>query len=395
MRHVMFLLTGTGLILLIHCFKPKFLSLGILLLPVSWALLILTKIIGESTNGADRWLDLGIFSFQPSELAKLSLIIFTAFMLSKKEDMSSKTVFKWILYAAVPTCGIIFIDNGSTGILLFVIVILLMFIGQMPWKYLGLRLLLPLIGLFALFALAVMTVPEGFWGKIHFERPVTWKARIERFSEESTNVRDPQFKIDNDNYQVSHAKIAVARGGLTGVIPGNSQERDYLPQAYSDFIYAIIIEEMGLLIGGVGVLFLYIMLFIRAGIIANRCERFFPKYLVMGSALILVTQALANMAVAVNLIPVTGQPLPLISRGGTSTIINCVYIGIILSASRFDNPKGILREEEIAAENESAEVEKLLNEDLNIENDTINEEDQHSVVSEIATASGKSVLNND
>jgi cell division protein FtsW len=142
------------------------------------------------------------------------------------------------------------------------------------------------------------------------------------------------FSITDENYQVAHAKIAISNGGVFGVFPGNSTERDFLPQAYSDFIYAIIIEEMGIL-GGVFVLLLYVIILIRSGMIAKRIQKLFPKYLVLGSAMMLSIQAFINMAVAVNLIPVTGQPLPLISRGGTSTLITCAYFGLILSADRF------------------------------------------------------------
>jgi cell division protein FtsW len=252
------------------------------------------------------------------------------------------------------------------------VIYFMLFIGQIPRKYMFWITIVLASSALSFYAFIRYTLEEILNSKIIntvLPRADTWQKRL---LVEKPNVRDPHFKIiaegDDNNYQVSHASIAIARGRLFGVIPGNSRERDYLPQAYSDFIYAIIIEETGIA-GGMLVILLYIILFFRAGIIANRCERLFPKYLVMGSALILVTQALANMAVVVNLIPVTGQPLPLISRGGTSTIINCVYIGIMLSVSRFDNPKGIRRDEEIAMENENAEVEKLLNEDLNVEND--------------------------
>jgi cell division protein FtsW len=150
-------------------------------------------------------------------------------------------------------------------------------------------------------------------------------------------------------------------------LPGNSRQRDFLPQAYSDFIFAIIIEELGLA-GGMFVLTLYVFLFIRAGIIAGRCDKLFPKLLVMGCALALVSQALANMAVAVNLIPVTGQPLPLVSRGGTSTLVTCAFFGIILSVSRFENERGIRREEEI---NEELEEQRIANEQKMMEETNI------------------------
>jgi len=155
--------------------------------------------------------------------------------------------------------------------------------------------------------------------------------------------------ITDDNYQTTHAKIAVSRGKMLGTMPGNSRQRDFLPQAYSDFIYAIIIEETGI-VGGIAVLFLYVFLFIRAGTIAGQCKELFPKFLVMGSALMLVMQALVNMSVSVDLLPVTGQPLPLISKGGSSVLVTCVFIGIILSVSRFENPKGIRQEKKIVKE---------------------------------------------
>ena len=164
-----------------------------------------------------------------------------------------------------------------------------------------------------------------------FHRVDTWKARIDKFIN-SKPVAPEDVDLDKDA-QVAHANIAIASSNIHGKGPGNSVERDFLSQAFSDFIYAIIIEEMGIL-GAGGVAFLYMMLLFRAGKIASRCENNFPAFLCMGLAFMLVIQALFNMAVAVGLAPVTGQPLPLISRGGTSTIINCLYLGIILSISR-------------------------------------------------------------
>ena len=164
-----------------------------------------------------------------------------------------------------------------------------------------------------------------------FHRFATWRNRIlKHFNSE--DVPAEEYKID-ENFQVGHANIAIASSGIIGKGPGNSTERDYLPQAFSDFIYAIIVEEMGIL-GAVFVVFLYIVLLYRAARIASRCENNFPAFLIMGLALLLVIQATFNMMVAVGLAPVTGQPLPLISKGGTSTIINCAYIGAILSVSR-------------------------------------------------------------
>ncbi len=346
-QHTMYLLLGLVFVLGFHAISPRYFSLLAICLPLVWLLLLATKIMGQTINGADRWLSLGPVSFQPSEAAKLCLIAATAFLLGKKNDTNVDKTFKWIMIAAGVTCGIIVIDNFSTAGLLFAIVFLMMFIGQIPFKKLGKIVLIGAAILIVMIA-AIMYLPDSAVKVV--PRAATWKERIKDFSGGKHETKDPAtFEITDDNYQVSHAKIAISEGRFFGKMPGNSQERDFLPQAYSDFIYAIIIEELGL-IGGIGVLLLYVILLIRTGIIANRCDKLFPKYLALGCGLIMVSQAMINMGVAVGLIPVTGQPLPLISRGGTSTIITCVYFGIILSVSRFNNPKGIEREEAIALE---------------------------------------------
>ena len=171
---------------------------------------------------------------------------------------------------------------------------------------------------------------KGFLGSM-FHRADTWKSRIYKFMK-NEEVPPEKFDLDKDA-QVGHANIAIASSNVIGQGPGNSVQRDFLSQAFSDFIYAVIIEEMGI-IGAVVVAMLYVFLLFRTGKIANRCENNFPAFLAMGLALLLVTQALFNMCVAVGLVPVTGQPLPLISKGGTSTIINCIFMGAIISVSR-------------------------------------------------------------
>jgi cell division protein FtsW len=211
--------------------------------------------------------------------------------------------------------------------------------------------------LFAIIWLLPNTAKE-----IGLRRGVMWVERIKDYKGQP-DIRKDDYKVTDDNFQVTQAKVAVARGKIFGKLPGNGQQRDFLPQAYSDFIYAIIIEEMGI-IGGVFVLSLYVFLFIRAGTIAGRCTKLFPKLLVMGSALMLVMQALVNMSVSVGLMPVTGQPLPLVSRGGSSILITCVFIGIMLSVSRFENPRGVeqegIYEEEFKEEKRLATKEKQL-----------------------------------
>jgi cell division protein FtsW len=168
------------------------------------------------------------------------------------------------------------------------------------------------------------------WDKLT-HRFWTWKNRLTKKNDKNVPAKD--YVVTDDNFQVTHANIAIASSGIIGKGPGNSVERDFLPQAYSDFIYAIIIEEMGIL-GALGVVFLYVVLLFRCARIAGRCENNFPAFLVLGLALMLVIQAVINMMVACDFGIVTGQPLPLVSRGGTSTVINCAYIGAILSVSR-------------------------------------------------------------
>jgi cell division protein FtsW len=343
MRHIMILLLGLGIVLLVHSWKPKLFRLLIIALPFSWFLLIGAKFFGTSINGGYRY----FLGFQPSEVAKLCLIGVTAFALSKYNHSKNDNAYKAILITSAITCVIIMLDNFSTAFLLFGVIFIMMFIGQIPLTKL-LKLTGFCIAAGALLVTVIVVIPENTMTKI-LPRGNTWKARIDRFTN-SDDVTDGTYVVNDNNYQVAQAKIAIARGGLFGKMPGNGRQRDFLPQAYSDFIFAIIVEEMGLLIGGIGVLALYLFLFIRAGIIASRCEKLFPKYLVIGCALMLVTQALTNMAVAVDLIPVTGQPLPLVSRGGTSTLITCVFFGIILSVSRYENSKEIQRDEEIALE---------------------------------------------
>ncbi len=328
-RHAVFLMIGFGSVMFLQRVRTRYLSIFLLLLPLSWILLVITMVIGTDVNGAQRWLGIGAFTIQPSEFAKLALVGFVAFALSKLKNDNEPFVFKTLMLGIIVTCGLIVTENLSTACLLFGVCYLMMFIGQISIKRL---LLIAAVG--ALLAVILFTtislIPKDYLPS----RLETWKARIERHTsqdEASSGTPTADYKITDENYQVSHAKIAIANGNIIG-FPGSGTERDFLPQAYSDFIFAIILEEMGI-IGGLVTLLLYVALMIRAGMLASKTEKLFPRYLLLGCALIITVQALANMAVAVNLIPVTGQPLPLISRGGTSTIITCVYFGIILACS--------------------------------------------------------------
>lgn len=363
-RHASFLLGGFVMVILLHNIPCRFFPGFILLLPVSVLMLIVTPFVGVNANDAHRWLEIFGVQFQPSEFAKLASIVFIAFLLSKRGRFTENQIFKYILIGVGVTCVLILPENLSTAVMLFGICFLMMFIGQLPFmKLVKLGGILSLAAV--LFFLLLKFTPEGVNPYLP-DRFITWQGRVERFTQPHDSELDENgiYKITDDNYQVSHAKIAIARGGIFGQMPGHGQQRDFLPQAYSDFIYAIIIEELGV-VGGVFVLILYIMLLVRAGMIARKCEKLFPKYLVLGCGLLLVVQALANMAVAVNLIPVTGQPMPLVSRGGTSTVISCIYFGIILSVSRFGANMGNEDEvEPIEAEGGDKTASSISDEDI-------------------------------
>jgi cell division protein FtsW len=322
------------------------------LLFISAVTLIWVLAFGQSINGANRVIPIFGITFQPSEIAKGTIVLATAQILSamQRENGADRKAFKWILWITLPTCFLIGLENLSTAALLFVVVIMMMFIGLVPMRQLG-----KLVGICAflvVFAVSmVMLVGHDTTGEeevtkteqVHDEQPKkkskiekllhradTWKGRILKFGEDDVAPKD--YDLDKDA-QVAHANIAIVSSGVIGKGPGKSTERDFLSQAFSDFIYAIVIEELGILGAGFVVL-LYIILLYRAARIAGRCENNFPAFLVMGIALLLVVQAAFNMMVAVGLAPVTGQPLPLISKGGTSTIINCAYVGTMLSISR-------------------------------------------------------------
>lgn len=328
-RHAGFLLLGTIVILVTHSFHYKYVTLiGAFLFVLSFALLVLTPVIGVRVNNAARWISFFGIQFQPSEFAKLAIIIFTAFVLSKtqRSDDSRRKAFWIILTVTLVFAGLIFFENLSTAVLLCTVVFLMMFLGRVNAKkllFLGGGVVL-LVAILFLSLKTIDTIPG-------LPRWDTWQNRI--FGPE-LKVTDEAFSITDANYQSSHASMAIAEGLFLGKIPGNSSQRDFLPQAYSDFIYAIIIEEMGWF-GMILIPLLYIMLLQRALLIARRCTKVYPMLLVMGSSLMISIQAFVNMLVAVGFFPVTGQPLPLVSRGGTSTVITCFYFGIILAVSRF------------------------------------------------------------
>ena len=321
---------------------------------LSLFMLIAVLAVGQSTNGAQRWIGLFGIQFQPSELAKGALILAEAQILSamQTETGADRRAFKYICWLSLPFVLLIAMENLSTAMLLCITIFIMMFIGRVPKSQLnrtiGVVVLLAALGIGAIMLMgsneAKAKEPEGKMAMTEqvetqekknglskiFHRADTWKARIDKFLS-NEEIAPADYDLDKDG-QVAHANIAIASSNIVGKGPGNSVERDFLSQAFSDFIYAIIIEEMGIW-GAFFVCLLYVILLFRTATIANRCTNAFPALLIMGIALLLVTQAFFNMMVAVGLAPVTGQPLPLISRGGTSTIMNCVYIGIILSVS--------------------------------------------------------------
>ncbi len=333
-QHTVIMLVGVLVVWITHKVNYRYFQvIPVFLLPLSAALLLFVVVMGRMTNGAARWMSIFGLQFQPSELAKMAVIIAVSFILAKnqEEESAKPKAFKYILWITGGICALIAPENLSTAGLLFGVVFLMMVIGRIPFKKLAL-----LIGtIFALLILAVgatLLVPDkADDGVLH--RMSTWKGRIMGFAAPKKDIPAAKFDIDKDA-QVAHANIAIASSNVIGKMPGNSIERDFLSQAFSDFIFAIIIEELGLLGGGF-VVILYIWLLIRAGRIAQKAKGNFATFLVMGIALMLVSQAIINMCVAVGLFPVTGQPLPLISKGGTSTLINCVYVGMILSVSRY------------------------------------------------------------
>jgi cell division protein FtsW len=344
----------------IPCRYFKLMTPFLLLITIITLLWVL--IGGESINGANRVISLpGGITFQPSEIAKGTMVLITAQILSamQREDGADKKAFKYILWILIPTALLIGIENLSTAALLFAVIFLMMFIGRVPMSQMG-KLVGGAVFIVAVFLTLVLTlgsigqddeatsqtvesVEKGttdtkvIKGGGVFHRFATWRNRILKHLDKK-DVSPADYDLDKDA-QVAHANIAIVSSNIIGKGPGKSVERDFLSQAFSDFIYAIIVEELGI-VGASFVCLLYIVLLYRTARIASRCENNFPAFLAMGLALLLVIQASFNMLVAVGLAPVTGQPLPLISKGGTSTIINCAYIGVILSVSRSAKKRG-------------------------------------------------------
>lgn len=325
-------------------------------LPVVWALLAYTLVKGTVIAGANasRWIKvpfIGI-TFQTSTFAFVVLMVFVARYLSKKTEnpvtLKSSLLELWL--PVFITLGFILPANFSTTALIFAMVVMLAFVGNYPIKYIGF-----IVGTGVVCLVFFVILSKAFPDSKFFNRVGTWTSRIENYTSN---------KPGEDDYQIKNAKIAIASGGIYGLGPGKSVQKNVLPQSSSDFIFAIIVEEYGL-IGGLGVLALYLLLFFRFMVAAHKANTLFGKLLVVGLGFPMIFQALINMGVAVELLPVTGQTLPLISSGGSSIWMTCVSLGIIISVTKKD--------EEIALEQTEKEkrelvLQKLIDEQIEKEN---------------------------
>ena len=323
-KHFIHLLMGFGIMYGVHKFPYRyFRGLSLIMLPLVIALLIITMLQGTTIDGANasRWIRIPIVgvSFQTSTFASVVLMVYVARYLSKIKD--EKVAFKeTILPLWFPVFLVLMLilpSNFSTTAIIFSMVLVLTFLGGYPIRYLAAIVGAGLIG-FIMFVLVAKAFPDAMPNRVD-----TWISRIENFSDNADTKED---------YQIEKAKIAIASGGIKGVGPGKSIQKNFLPQSSSDFIFAIIIEEYGM-IGGLFLLLMYMFLLFRIVIVAQKSDSVFGKLLVLGVGIPIIFQALINMAVAVELFPVTGQTLPFVSSGGTSIWMSCLAIGIILSVS--------------------------------------------------------------
>lgn len=334
LKHLIHLGIGFGIMWMLsrvpfkYFYNSSIIFFGIAIILICWAISG-----GQTISGANasRWIRIAGFTFQPSELAKLSLFVLLARNLVHYKDKlhSFKQSFLPILGPVILICALILPSNFSTSAIIFMISFLIMFIGRFSLKWLGVMLIIG-IGSIALFYLVVTKFPNIS------NRVATWNARIECY-----------FDQDCKNYQVNHAKMAIARGGMWGQGPGKSVQKYFLPQSSSDFIYAVIVEEYGR-VGGLFIISLYLMFLVRVLRIASKSDDDFAILITIGLGFSIISQAFINMAVAVNLLPVTGQTLPLISAGGSSVWMTCAAIGLILSVSNSIEPQleNLLNDEE-------------------------------------------------
>jgi cell division protein FtsW len=321
LKHLIFLFFGLLLIYVFHMIRYIYFSKVFkYLLWFAIPLLLFTLFFGLNLNSAKRVLAIPLtnMTFQTSDFAKLTLIVYLAFLLTKKQDYIKdfRSAFVPIMLPVLLVVFLILPANFSTAAMIFATSIVLMYVGRVNLKYIFSMIGIGIVAL-SLFLLVLMQMPVDKQGRLG-----TWKARIEGY-----------INGDGDNFQVEQAEIAIAGGGFFGKMPGNSTQRNFLPHPYSDFIFAIIVEEYGLL-GGSFMVLLYLIILFRAVVIVTKIPQTFGAFLSIGVAFSLAFQAMVNMGVAVGLLPVTGQPLPLVSMGGTSIWFTSISLGILLSVSK-------------------------------------------------------------
>ncbi len=344
------LVLALGLVIIYRVHKinyKKFSRWAVVLYLLSLPLLAYTLFFGASINDGSRWIKLPVINvtFQSSDLAKLALFMFLARMLSMKQDVIKdfKKGFMSVLLPVLLTCALIAPANLSTALMLGFTCCILFFIGRVQVKHIAMLALAGIVGVVLLFVVSKAT---------GFGRADTWEKRIADFRGTDSNGGKKE-----EVYQVLQAKIAIANGGILGRGPGKSLQRNYLPEAYSDFIFSSIIEEYGLM-GATVLVFLYLLLLWRSILIFRRCPYAFGAFLAVGLSITLVFQAMLNMAVNVNLVPVTGLTLPLVSMGGSSIWFTSIAIGMVLSVSRYvDEMEGAKKAEEETEEDEVEEAE--------------------------------------
>jgi cell division protein FtsW len=340
-KQLVFIASGVLIMFWVHTFKYQKLAIvAKTFLYIAIALLLYTKLFGQSTNDASRWIRVpGIgLTLQASDVGRLALFIYLSLLLSRKQEVikSWKYGFLPILIPISVVSGLVFLDNFSTGVLLFGTCMILCFIGRVR-----LRQIMVIVGVASIPVLILLVAATKYYDKdkevialeklpkvLSVGRVPTWISRIQTF------IYPAKKNGRESDHQINQAKIAIANGGVFGKFPGNSTQKNFLPDAFSDFIFAIVLEETGLL-GGLSLIALYLWFLYRSIRIFKRCPYAFGAFLALGLSFTLVIQALVNMAVAVNLFPVTGVTLPLVSMGGTSLVFNCVSIGIILGVARY------------------------------------------------------------
>jgi cell division protein FtsW len=347
LRTQFFMLALSLIIIVIVHYLPYriYFSMAGLILIGAVGLLILTFAFGSRVNEATRWLVIpGTgFRLQTSDVAKVALVLYIARSLAKYQNELNNfmLVTKYFIFPVGIVCGLILPENLSTALMIFGISMIIMFIGRIPFKFLLAYVGMGVVGVI-FFAMVLTVVTKD-------NRVQVWKNRIEHFFSGA---------VDEDgDFQSNQAKIAISTGGLFGKAPGKSTQRNMLPQSNSDFIFAIIIEEYGLLFGAIPLILAYMILLFRGITIAKKCETAFPAFLVMGLIVMIVIQAMLNMLVAVGLFPVTGQTLPMVSWGRTSVLVMSFSIGAILSVSRVVNAR--IKKEELPEEEITDEGEKI------------------------------------